>query len=243
MRCVHEAQMHDRNSFITLTYSPEKEPPDGGLHIEHWQLFAKRLRKKIGSFRYFHCGEYGDINDRPHYHACIFGVDFSGDRTLLKDQRDHRLYRSKMLEDAWAMGHCSVGDLTFESAAYVARYVMKKITGDQAEEHYKRIDPETGEVFTIRPEYISMSRKPGIGKTWIDKYETDVYPSDQVVIEGRKFKPPRFYDEQINPDRLIDLKVKREERARARANENTPDRLATKERVLKAKMRRITREL
>lgn len=243
VRCTHEAQMHDRNSFITLTYSDEMLPPDGGLHVEHWQLFAKRLRKKIGSFRYFHCGEYGDLNDRPHYHAAIFGLDFSGDRTLLKNQNGNKLYRSKLLEDAWAMGHCSVGNLTFESAAYIARYTMKKITGDQAEEHYQRIDPDTGEVFQVNPEYISMSRRPGIGKTWIDKYKDDVYPGDQVVINGKKYKPPRYYDQQVKPEILQSLKFKREERARKRAKENTPERLVVKEKVLRIKMKELKRQL
>lgn len=80
--------------------------------------------------------------------------------------------------------------LTFESAAYIARYIVDKVNGDLAEEHYARIDPETGETYMLQPELAHMSLKPAIGRPWFDKFHSDVYPGDYVVSDGRKSKPP-----------------------------------------------------
>jgi hypothetical protein len=128
IRCVHEAYGHEDNAFITLTYAPEHLPHDVSLNISHFQKFMKRLRKAISPklVRFFHCGEYGELNQRPHYHACLFGYDFP-DKVLYTIRDECRLYRSPMLEKLWPMGFATVGDVTFESAAYVARYITKKL--------------------------------------------------------------------------------------------------------------------
>jgi len=210
---------------VTLTYSPQNIPPYGSLRIRDWQLFAKRLRKKIGPFRFFHCGEYGTETGRPHYHACIFGVDFSGDRQHFATSKGNRIYRSPLLEDTWALGHTSVGDLTYESAAYVARYTLKKVTGEKADDHYARIDPDTGEVVQIQPEYVTMSRNPGIGKGWFDRYRSDVFPEDEVILAGRRFRTPRFYDNLIDDDELKSVKKKRLDNMAKRGKDLTPERL------------------
>ncbi len=78
MRCMHEAQLHENNCFITLTYDNTHLPSDGSLHYKDFQLFIKRLRKKFGNtrIRYYMAGEYGENFGRPHFHACIFGHDF-----------------------------------------------------------------------------------------------------------------------------------------------------------------------
>lgn len=209
IRCVHEAQMHQNNSFITLTFN------DQGLHtrnrpwsldVSEFQRFMKRLRKKTGSkIRFFHCGEYGDINKRPHYHAVLFGYDFP-DKILWKKRDEVRLYISPQLQELWPYGFSTIGDVTFQSAAYVARYVMKKIKGEDADKHYMHWDPLTGEGTPIEPEYCTMSRKPGIGASWLEKFKSDVYPHDYVVINGHKVKPPRFYDNQLPEDELKELK-------------------------------------
>jgi len=198
IRCVHEAQMHDANSFITLTYDQEHLPPDGSLNLREFQLFMKKLRKFLGfPIRFFHCGEYGDKQGRPHYHALIFGYDFP-DKTVWDRRDEIILYRSKTLEKLWPIGFSTIGEVTFESAAYCARYIMKKITGQSAWEHYTTWDPDTGEVLATRtPEYTTMSRggkdgQGGIGRSWLDKYEHDVYPSDEVIMRGRSMRPPQI---------------------------------------------------
>lgn len=242
LRCVHEAQVHiegcgcgckrggpPRNCFITLTYDRENIPPAGGLCVEDWQKFAKRLRKAVGPFRFFHCGEYGERSLRPHYHACLFGVDFSEDRILVKSSDDARLFLSPLLSRVWGLGHCSVGDMSFESAAYVARYCVGKITGERAVLEYTRLDEATGEVFLVRPPYVTMSRRPGIGAPWFERFGGDVYPSDEVVHKGRKFRPPRFYDERIPELELAALKGKRRAKAALRADDNSYDRLRVRD--------------
>ncbi len=243
VRCVHESQLHDRNSFVTLTYNQENLPVDGGLHMDHWQKFAKRLRKKIGSFRFFMCGEYGDENKRPHYHALFFGIDFSGDRSLWKRDRGNNLYKSPLLEKTWGKGYCSVGDLTYQSAAYVSRYILKKINGAQAEQHYQRVDTDTGEVHQVRPEFVSMSRKPGIASKWFDKYQSDVYPHDEIILEGSRFRPPRYYDQKLQLEKLEEITARRKTKFEGRLHESTPDRLRQREALQKRKIETLKRTM
>jgi hypothetical protein len=190
IRCVHEAQAHAENCFITLTYSDDNIPDDRSLRVRDFQLFLKRLRRNTANrIRFYHCGEYGELYGRPHYHALIFGHDFP-DKLLWNTSNNLPLYRSATLEQLWTMGYSSIGEVTFQSAAYVARYLLKKITGDPAQEHYEYVNPETGEVTQRKPEYTTMSRRPGIGRAWLDKYLSDVYPDDFIVIKGVKMPVP-----------------------------------------------------
>lgn len=246
VRCVHEAQLYERNCFITLTYNDVSLPADRSLDVRHFQLFMKRLRKRFGaSIRFYHCGEYGDLYGRPHYHSCIFNFDFP-DKVLWKVSQGNRLYVSAILAELWPFGFSSIGDVTFESAAYVARYIMKKINGDGAAAHYRVYDSSTGEVFDRRPEYTTMSRRPGIGKGWLDKFQSDVFPRDYVVVRGVKCKPPRFYDSQfevIDPDLFNSLKMARVRSAKKHVDNNTWDRLRVREQVKLAQISTLTRKL
>lgn len=243
LRCVHEAQMHEANSFVTLTYSDDCLPSDGGLHVSDWQRFAKRLRKAVGPFRFFHCGEYGDATRRPHYHACIFGVDFRSDRVLLRRSGKGSLYMSPLLSRTWGMGHCSVGDLTYESAAYVARYVVKKLTGAPGAEAYSRVDPSTGEVLPIQAPYVTMSRRPGVGASWFEEFGDEVYPSDEVVHKGRRFRPPRFYDGKLDEAQLAEIRCRRRARVAARAEDLSRERLEAREVCAEARIEALKRSL
>lgn len=253
MRCVHEAQMHKENCFITLTFNPEalsQRPVPMSVDVRDWQLFMKRLRdhasrqkgrgggKKI---RFYHCGEYGEKNGRPHYHACLFGFDFS-DKTLWKVSNGHRLYISESLTKLWPHGFSTIGDVTFESAAYVARYIMKKINGKQADDHY--YDKVTGEI--INPEYTTMSRRPGIGRGWYEKYQQDVYPHDEVILNGKKLKPPKYYDGILQTERpyeFEEIKNNRLTRAELHADNNTRDRLKVREEVQNARLKLLVKSL
>lgn len=209
IRCVHEAQLHEHNCFITLTYDNDHLPINNSLLPRDLTLFFKRLRKNVGQCRYFACGEYGDRNKRPHYHACIFGLDFSDDlrlQTVEDDTGIHQFAVSPKLQSLWTFGHSQVGKLTFESAAYVARYCLKKHYGDPVSvaEHYK------GRI----PEYVVMSRRPGIGKNWLDKYFDQTYPRDGVLCRGQYMsKPPRYYDKilQLENEQLYNAVKKSRE--------------------------------
>jgi hypothetical protein len=249
IRLVHEAQMHEKSCFITLTFNDEslfaRENPYS-LDKTEYQRFMKRLRKKYGKqVRFFHCGEYGDKNKRPHYHAILFGVDFDHDRKLWSNKDGIKLFTSESLEKLWPYGFCTIGQVTFESCAYVARYIMKKQTGEKAEDHYMRWCPETGEGTAIDPEYCTMSRKPGIGKSWIEKYKADVYPHDYVVINEHKVKPPRFYDQQLDEDELRKLKDQRIKEADDPIKDYGPemDRLWVSQEIKIKKLERLIRNL
>jgi len=245
---MHEAQMHEQNSFITLTYDNAHLPSDRSLHYRDFQLFIKRLRKRFTGrrIRFYMAGEYGEKLGRPHWHACIFGLSFDDKKLWRRSPSGANLYRSQDLELLWPFGHSSIGDVTFESAAYVARYIMKKVTGKNAEEHYTEIDPESGEITKRKPEFTKMSLKPGIGYEWYKKYTSDVYPHDYVVVRGKKVKPPKYYDKNYkieNPFEFDELLYFREKSAKLNYEDNTPERLLVKEQVTQAKLQKLKRNL
>lgn len=234
IRCSHEASLYKHNEFITLTYAPAFLPENGTLVLEDFQKFMKRLRKKFGAgVRFFHCGEYGEKFQRPHYHACLFNIQFK-DRYPWKVVNGVTYFRSPTLEELWPYGQSMTGDVTFESAAYVARYITKKITGDRALHHYNDINTETGEILRERkPEYTTMSRRPGIGKAWLEKYQDDIYPDDFVLMRGKKLKPPKYYDTQfelIYPEDFAKVKYQRK-LSGAESPDNTRDRLDVREEI------------
>lgn len=244
LRCVHESEMHEDNAFITLTYDDKHLPYDGSLDVSHYQKFMKRLRKRFApkKIRFFHCGEYGEKLTRPHYHALLFGVDFP-DKVMLKECETGNTYTSEILEECWGKGFTTTGDVTYESAAYVSRYVTKKINGLQAENHYQGVN-WYGELVTLKPEYTTMSRRPGIGKGWLKKYGRDVYPDGYVVHGGNKYKPPRFYEENndvMSEEAMEALKKLR--RLKVDIQEQTPERLAVREKVHKARYSLAKRNL
>lgn len=243
-RIMFESQLHDSSAFITLTYNDENLPFPPSLNYKHFQDFMKRLRKRFGKVRFYMCGEYGDINLRPHYHAALFGVDFAGDRQLYRvTDSGHNIYISDDLASLWPFGFSSVCELNFDTAAYISRYVTKKITGDAAKAHYSFTDAETGEVYDRVPEFAHMSLKPGIGGEWFEKFNKDVYDGhDYVVIRGHKCKPPRYFDKLLkraNPDRFDQVKVSRETRGLSNYKDNIPDRLYVKETIARAGLNRL----
>lgn len=234
LRCQHEASQHAHNAFVTLTYSTASLPKDLSLNPGDFLDFIRRLKRAKGKLRYFHCGEYGDENKRPHYHALIFGVDFP-DRVLLKSSGKGFLYQSQELSETWGLGYCTVGDVSFQSAAYVARYCMKKQRADAR--CYERFNPDTGEVWSVRPEYCTMSRRPGIGASWFERYSSDVFPSDEVVFEGRKYRPPRYYEQLLkrSDEKALDaVKSRRVDWLLSHPDATHPDRLEAKEYVLES---------
>lgn len=249
-RMMYEAREHDSNCFLTLTYDDESLPEDHGLDVTHWQKFAKRLRRRCGGFRFFHCGEYGPSTLRPHYHACIFGLDFASTRSpLQRAASGHTLYRSPLLDELWPFGYHSIGELTFDSAAYVARYVTKKITGKQADEHYERVDITTGEVFNVRPEYATMSRRPGLGKKFFDEHHQEVYRHDSVIFKGAEYAPPRYFDKLLkdqDPEKLSRVQRTRRQRtnqAQAKEKRDPEDVLRIKEKIQTTQLTNMVRNL
>ncbi len=262
MRIIHEASLHlDHygNSWITLTYRSKHEcsaeqfdqghyvPDDYSLNKKHFQKFIKRLRKNFPQkIRYFHCGEYGDENLRPHYHACLFNCSFN-DKVVEQDDQGIVTYSSPTLEKLWPYGFCTVGELNFTTAAYTAGYIVKKITGNLAMEAYLRND-EDGVAYWVVPPYVTMSLKPGIGAEFYEKYKDDFFPSDESPVPGKGIinKVPRYYESILaneNPELLEMVKQLRQTFIEAHREDYTPERLKAKYDCAKARQQRKKRTL
>jgi hypothetical protein len=214
----------------------------------------KRFRKSVSpkKIRFFHCGEYGEAspeNDfiaRPHYHAIIFNHQFDDLELYKSNNEGINLFTSNSLDRLWPFGFSTIGELTFESAAYCARYCMKKVNGKNKDEHYTRTDHATGDVLHIEPEYATMSRRPGIGKDWYESYKSDFYPSDSLSVRGVVQRPPKYYDylyDLDEPGNIEPIKLARVKQARKHKSDNTPERLATREIVKKAQTLTLNRKL
>lgn len=201
---------------------PDQLPADVGLCYADFQLFMKSLRERFQGcdlvshpfygqvdgrhgkpfpefykpIRFYMCGEYGEERGRPHFHVILFNFNFPDRKLWRRTKSGSPIYRSAVLEELWPYGNSEIGSVTFESAAYVAGYVQKKVFGDASADAYRWIDESTGEIFFREPEFSSMSLKPGIAYGWLKQFYGDVYPDDFVVFKGLKFKPPKYYDKK-----------------------------------------------
>lgn len=305
VRCMHEARMHKRNTFLTLTYDDDHLPDRywtgaryttgrnagnkiyaGNLRYPDVQKFFKRLRKAIAQksafkggdiqpaspksaptaqntdmgltphtpIRYYLAGEYGEQHWRPHWHICLFGYDFQDAFYLQTSKTGHKLFMSPTLAQLWPYGLHSIGELNFETAAYTARYVMKKITGQQAKQHYQKLDYDTGEIINLKPEFNVMSRRQGIGLSWLNRFRNDVYPHGYVVVRNHKTQPPRYYDKKWsesleggnyldNDDPYEILRLRRHLAAALHYEDQTDSRLLTRRRVTEAQVKQLKRTL
>lgn len=285
-RAVHEAQQHEFNSALTLTYDDEHLPADRSLSRRNrdFALLMKKIRNLLGretrnlltdetniprlrcSYgtsshpllpniletnaippRYYMAGEYGSKFGRPHYHAILFGLDWADKTYFTTTNAGSKIYTSELLTHLWGKGFCTIGNVDFATAAYIARYCMKKLTGDGNKYEYEIIDPETGEIYFKLKEYNQMSRNKGIGSNWFDAYKDDVIYQDWVITKkGTRLKPPRYYDKLLKRfDRALyeHTKHMREIEALAQAEHHTPARLAVQETVANANARLQTRNL
>lgn len=258
VRCVHESKMHSDNCFITLTYNPDHLPENGTLVKEDVQTFFRRLRKAIKKVdrrrkvRYYACGEYGDTNQRPHYHAILFGVDFKDKRPYsYGPDRQPLLWTSEVLNKIWQKGSCMIGAVTFETCSYVARYCMKKVDGAKREAGHYLVYTSDGVVSERLPEFALMSRRPGIGTPWYDKYGQEVRNHDSIIFDGKAIPSIRYYDlkfEALDPEGFERVKKKRTRTGsldlhRRRLAERKPDRVRVREVLLMKRLSEKKRKL
>lgn len=245
VRCVVESMEFERNCFLTLTYDKE--------HLEQWcavrdeqdrivdislnkkqiQLFLKKIRNRYPQkIRFFQCGEYGDRYGRPHHHMLLFNHDFRDKKYYKTTAQGNRLYTSKAADELWQNGRVIIGDVTYESAAYVARYVMKKVKGKKKEAFYEGIEPE----------YITMSRKPGIGKEYYKKFGRRIREQDTIIINGVAMKPPRYYDnlyQELHPEGMEIVKERRKHYAEK--NKLTQEQLDVKRQIKESRIKKLKR--
>lgn len=262
--------MHKENTYITLTYRNEALPWGGSLHKKDFTNFIKRFRKAIQpkKIRYYMCGEYGEQCllcyqnkencsrsscrgwnpglGRAHFHSIIFGHEFRDKQKFKTNKQGDALYTSRELDKYWGWGHATIGDVTFESCAYVARYIAKKITGDKALDHYYCFDNISGLYIQRSPEYTTMSRRPGIAANWYQKFKSDL-DKDYITMRGVKMRPPKYYDKQRekeDPFGYDDIIEKRSDKARTLdQKDNTKERLKVREYITNKKTKSLTRGL
>ena len=243
-RCLHESQMHAKNSWVTLTYDEEHLPEGGTLQYSDVQAFHHRLRKALGPFRFFLCGEYGEQLGRPHYHACYFGL-MPDDLVPWQKRPFGQTYTSPSLIRLWGKGNVVVAALSPRTAAYTARYTLKKITGKPANDHYQTCTQD-GVIVHRVPEFARMSNRPGIGATWFAKYGKSDLAYDYTVMDGVRSGTPDYYDKLLarsDPELLETRKAERTRRAAKHAANNTEARLAVRETVVTARTQTLKRTL
>lgn len=251
VRCMHEASLHRDNCFLTLTYSGDSIH-SVSLKYKHFSDFLKRLRARYSGDRigFFACGEYGETNPRTgcidggkyraHFHAILFGFNFP-DRVPCRMLGAADLFSSKILDSTWSHGACKIGEVTFESAAYVARYAMKKVTGDLAKSVYTIIN-EDGEMIERTPEMLVMSKRPAIGRRWFEKFGKHVYYRDKVIARGKEMQPPRYYDKLL-PEVVRGMVAKdRAAKGALRSEDHTDSRNNVRNVVVKAGISQFSRD-
>jgi len=232
LRVMHEASLQPFNCFITLTYEETNLPTE--LNHRDFQLFMKRLRKHVSPepVRYFMCGEYGEQNLRPHYHACLFNITFRDQKTYKLNDQGHYIYSSPTLDKLWGLGMSTVAPLNLQTAGYTARYFFKR----------NSLAEELG----LKREYGKCSTNPGIGRGWFDKHAgTDMLPGDYVIHKGVRCPVPPYYDKLTKRAGLDLDQVKRDREANALKHraDNTASRLLVKEEVKTAQLRTLQRKL
>lgn len=245
IRITHEQMMSKSSCMVTLTYDDQHLPFYGQLVKSDLQKFFKRLRKAGYRFRYVACGEYGDQSRRPHFHVALFGEDFHQDRIRYSQAvNGDPTFRSKLLNEIWGQGQCDIGSLNFESAAYIARYIMKKIKGPGASPMPLYSDSETGELVMPNPEFLVASK--GIGKSWFrDFFMSDVFPHAGVITQqGTRAPVPRYYKnllKEVGQDLALDMQFRSSVRAdlelERTAFENMPHRKSARAIVSNARTR------
>lgn len=240
---MHEAQLHQHNSFVTLTYEDKHLPDDYSVDVRTHQLFMKRLRERVGTkIRFFASGEYGETTLRPHYHYLLFGYR-PPDLKYYSTNNGNKLYTSTLISEIWPYGQNFIGNVTYQSAGYVARYVVKKIGGDLAAAHYSRVHPVTGKCVQVKPEFGKQSNRPGIGHSWLETFKSDIYPCDFVVVDGKQHGIPKYYTRKLAEEEQTQLKRKRKVHARKNRADNTPARLKVRETVKTAQLSMLKRTL
>lgn len=243
-----ERKMHEDAIFATFTLSDENLHSPS-IDRRSGQLFLKRLRKRLWTteerkIRYVWCGEYGGRTDRPHYHSILYGWWPADAKVWRRDRRSGDLfYRSATLEECWGLGNVEFAEANYRTFGYVARYMLKKQKGTHSDDFYRVANLETGEVVDRLPEFMSMSKKPGIGATWFEKYHMDAFPSDFLVIDGRKRPVPRYFKKKLEEMAALRITARRKENARKHAANNTPERLAVREELTVERIKRLQRNL
>ncbi len=228
VRCMKEVEHYDHNWFLTLDYDDEHLPIGSKgiptLVPDDVSAFMKRLRKALkdkydfDGVRFFACGEYGDQSLRPHLHIILINcplpdvqerhpIPVDGKIKLIKqyDTNGEQLLYSPLVGSCWKNGRSPLGQVTFESCAYVSRYIVKKQFGEGAKEY---------DAAGVLPPFVRMSRNPGIGHAWFMENMDHIIEFDGFSLKrGEKvvnMKPPKYFYKllkEIDPDLYYSIKI------------------------------------
>lgn len=155
------------NFFCTFTFDPEHLPKDMSLDKEAFQRFIKRVKKAYGSsksdpVRQIYCGEYGDKNKRPHYHAIFFNLHLDDLVESRRTDQGHLCYTSRKLSSLWGQGIVEISEATPATVAYLFKYILKKKSRKEKKQPLLLETPD-GVTWEVAHEFIESSRNPGIG--------------------------------------------------------------------------------
>ena len=257
IRAMQEAQMHEENQFLTLTYDDDHLPADWSLRPHDVRRFVRRLRRKYsGQLKYMVCGEYGGEGSRPHYHMIVFGLELPDKEVVSTNKNGDRLYRSEQLESVWKNGFVQAGAVTHQTAAYVASYTLKDTSIKSRDKEGKLLkytvtDKDTGEIQERRrPFFHTSTNGGGIGASWFAKYGADVISSGKFVYrKGKEFieMPALRYHlklhakaDELDAEALAQAKAVEADRPEKR-KESTRERREVKASVREAKMKQRRR--
>lgn len=216
-RCVIESLVYPEESsnFLTLTYNDESVPLSNigmlSLRMDDVSVFMKNLRRYfeyhfgLSDIRFYVGSEYGGETLRPHYHLILFNCRIPDLEHIGSNFQGDEYFHSDIIEKIWGKGFVVIGRFSWNTAAYTARYVMKKRKGPDSKLEYLS--------FGLEPECARMSRKPGIGVEYFQEHFEDIYQNDELILpNGNTVKPPRLFDsyyKEIDPKRMAKIKSNR----------------------------------
>lgn len=284
-RCILEAQEHEQNWFVTLTYDDYhikdtcrrtyidsetgEEKEIMSLNKRDLQKFHKDLRNALAErdkkaqgvtkysdldksqtskIRFFACGEYGSPSKtmRPHFHDIVFGLKLTDLVCVDYNELKQPLYESKWLSDIWQKGKVVIGEVTWQSCAYVARYVTKKLKGEASTLY---------SLYNLTPPFVLMSRKPGIAGQYYENHP-EMFDYNYINIStedgGRKIYPPRYFKSRLekdDPEKYKEVRLRSQESAEIKWNSKNAlsqldavDQLALEESLLNDRIRILDRK-
>ena len=131
LRSEFEMPTTELSCFITLTYDNKHNPYF--VVTKQWQDFIKRFRRQVDyhgklKIRQLYSGEYGcskTTNYRPHWHAIIYGYDFTDKYRIEDSDSGHPQYMSDTLDKLWGKGRAVVQHADEGTAYYAAKYSAK----------------------------------------------------------------------------------------------------------------------
>lgn len=276
-RCVLEGSLWEENWFLTLTYDEDHLPRhdefldskgrtwvdtencwNGYLNDKDMTKFNKDIREywrthfNHTNIRFYYCGEYGSTTFRPHFHGIYFNLPILP--SMLKYYKTtpdgNILYTCPIIEKIWKKGYVVIGHMSWETAAYVARYVTKKWTGEMSDIHYG--------ILGQTPEFCRMSRMPGIARQYFEQHKEAIYKLDEIVMKVANektlsIKPCKYFDQLYDIEYPEDMqRIKLIRRTNAEEAAKLKDKLSTlsreqqlelEERQLIAKTKKLVREL